>query len=184
MQHFSLVVACTSQGGIGFQNKIPWHIKEDYQHFKAITTETTTSEKWNVVIMGRKTWDSLPKKPLPQRINMVISRQRDLKIDAIVCSSLAMALRQCHKFQDVIEKIFVIGGAEIYREALKHERCQAIYMTRILFPLGEPEMDTFVPELQENQLLKQFTKGKVENVGKEKNIEFTMITYRNVNEEK
>ena len=57
-------------------------------------------------------------------------------------------------------------------------------MTRILFPLGEPEMDTFVPELQENQLLKQFRKETVEKLGTDKNVEFTMITYRNVNEEK
>jgi len=179
MQPFSLVVACTHKGGIGFENKMPWHIKEDFQHFKKLTSTTSTAEKWNVVIMGRKTWDSLPKKPLPERVNIVISRQKNLVIDAIVCSSLHLALRQCVKFKEVIENIFVIGGAEIYREALKHENCQFIYLTRVD---NEPKIDTFVPEFEENELLKHFDLQEVESQGQG----FTIVKYVRLpaNEEK
>jgi len=177
MPDFSLVVACTHKGGIGFENKMPWHIKEDFQHFKKLTTQTSTAEKWNVVIMGRKTWDSLPKKPLPERLNIVISRQKNLIIDAIVCSSLNLALRQCQKFSDVIENIFVIGGAEIYKNALKNENCKHIYMTRVLFREDEPEIDTFVSEFEENKLLKKCELQEILHTGENKNVQFTMVKY-------
>ena len=75
--NFNLIVATDLNGGIGKNNQIPWHYKEDMQYFKSVTTDTSSINKINAVIMGRNTWDSLPEKykPLPNRINVILSRQ-------------------------------------------------------------------------------------------------------------
>jgi len=77
MKSFSIVVAVDSEFGIGKVGTLPWHLPADMKHFKTVTTHNASD---NVVIMGRKTWDSIPEKfrPLSQRLNIVISRQEDL----------------------------------------------------------------------------------------------------------
>lgn len=85
---FSLIAAVSKKNsGIGFQNKLPWHFKEDLEHFKRITTGKT-------VIMGRKTWQSLPKQPLPGRTNYIVSKT--LLRSANVFKNLDDALEMCH----------------------------------------------------------------------------------------
>jgi len=73
---FSLVVAATQRGGIGLNNSIPWKLSTDMKFFKKVTSTTTDASKLNAVIMGRKTWDSIPQKfrPLPGRLNIVLTR--------------------------------------------------------------------------------------------------------------
>ena len=68
------ILACTKKGGIGLNGKLPWRIKEDMMLFKKITTTTAATISQNAVIMGRKTWESIPKKfrPLPNRINIIL----------------------------------------------------------------------------------------------------------------
>ena len=104
-----IVVARARNGVIGIENRLPWHLPEDLKHFKALTTG-------NAVIMGRKTWESLPPKfrPLPERLNIVVTRDRGYVADgATVAHSLPEAVAAAGD-----RRAFVIGGAEIYAQAL------------------------------------------------------------------
>ena len=130
--------------GIGNSGKIPWNCKEDLKKFKKITTETKDRTKQNAVIMGRKTWDSLPKKyrPLPDRLNIVITRQTyEDAVNIKFCNSFEKAIYICNEDNN-IETIFVIGGSEIYKEAIKSKQCRYIYVTEINSDLI---CDTFFP---------------------------------------
>jgi dihydrofolate reductase len=105
----TLIAAVARNGVIGKDNRLPWHLPEDLGHFKALTTG-------HAVIMGRKTWDSLPPKfrPLPQRLNIVVTRDAAFRADgAVVVHSLPAAVDAAGNNQ-----AFVIGGAEIYALAL------------------------------------------------------------------
>ena len=106
MSKIVLVVAIARNGVIGKDGVIPWHISDDMKRFKALTLGHT-------VVMGRKTWDSLPKKPLPGRRNVVVTRQKDWQADgAVTASSLGEATA------GTSGTVMVIGGAEIYERAL------------------------------------------------------------------
>ena len=106
MSEIVLVVAIAQNGVIGNNGAIPWHISDDMKRFKALTLGHT-------VVMGRKTWDSLPKKPLPGRINVVVTRQQDWQAEgAVVAHSLGQATA------GTSGTVMVIGGAEIYERAL------------------------------------------------------------------
>jgi dihydrofolate reductase len=106
MSRIVLVLAMASNGIIGVRGAIPWRIAEDMKRFKAITLGKP-------VVMGRKTWDSLPRKPLPGRQNIVVTRDPAWRADgAVAVRSLDEALAR------EAPEISVIGGAEIYRAAL------------------------------------------------------------------
>ena len=114
MTQLSLIAAVANHGVIGREldgvGTLPWHLPEDLKHFRAITTGKP-------VIMGRKTWESLPEKfrPLPGRLNIVISRSPSyLAPGATVTDSVGRALKACGG----AEEAFVIGGAELYRQAI------------------------------------------------------------------
>jgi dihydrofolate reductase len=109
MPRINLIYARAANGVIGKDNAMPWHLPEDLAHFKRLT------QGWPV-IMGRKTWDSLPARfrPLPGRTNVVITRQADWQeAGAQPASSLADALSLCA----ASEEVWVIGGAQIYAQA-------------------------------------------------------------------
>jgi dihydrofolate reductase len=118
---FSLILACTIDGGIGIDNKIPWDIKEDLKLFQEITTKIDNnynSFKKNAIIMGRKTWESLPYKPLKNRLNIIISTKPN-KINTYnncniaIFNNLDYALQYC--YNDIsIDNVFVIGGKSLY----------------------------------------------------------------------
>ena len=95
---------------IGKDNSLPWHIPEDLKNFKELTTE-------NAVIMGRKTWESIPEKfrPLPNRNNIVISRNMNSLEGIDVCSSVEEALEKAKSYD---KEIFIIGGSSIYEQFL------------------------------------------------------------------
>ena len=118
MRKISIIVAIDENGLIGKRNGLPWKLPADLKHFKTLTSGHT-------VIMGRKTYDSIGK-PLPNRTNIVVSRSDDLRIDGcIIVKSPEEALKASLENQE----IFVIGGAEIYRQFLP--LAQTIYMTEI-----------------------------------------------------
>ena len=105
-----LIFARASNGVIGHNNTLPWHLPEDMAHFKRSTLGCP-------VIMGRKTWDSLPPKfrPLPGRLNVVVTRQSGWQADgALVAHSIAEACALCPPDSTA----WVIGGAEVYAQAL------------------------------------------------------------------
>ena len=107
MPHLALIAAVAKNGVIGRDNALPWRLRDDLKRFKALTLG-------HPIVMGRKTWDSLGR-PLPGRRNIVISRQVGLALEgAELVHSLGEALVACGE----VERIFVIGGAQLYAEAL------------------------------------------------------------------
>jgi dihydrofolate reductase len=129
----SIIVALGKNNEIGKGNDLLCRLPADLKHFKEITSGHT-------IIMGRKTFDSLPKGPLPNRRNMVISRNPDLKIEgAEVYSSLDHALL---KLLDESE-VFIIGGAHIYEQTFPV--ADKLYLTKIHADF--PEADTFFPSI-------------------------------------
>ena len=103
----TIIVAYTNNLLIGKDNSIPWHISDDLKRFKKLTTG-------NIIIMGRKTFESLGSKPLPNRTNIVISSKINSSNSVKVYKKLIEAIND-HKN----EKIFLIGGYSIYKEGLK-----------------------------------------------------------------
>ena len=117
----NMIYAKAANGVIGLNNAMPWHLPEDLAHFKELTFGSP-------VIMGRKTWDSLPPKfrPLPGRLNIVITRQADWQAEgAIAAPSLQQALARCSDG----EEVWIIGGAQIY--ALAEPMARRIEVTEI-----------------------------------------------------
>lgn len=126
-----LIVACTRSGVIGKYGKLPWHLPEDLKHFK----ETTLGKP---VIMGRKTWESLPR-ALPGRLNIVITRQSGYVAEgATVVASIDEAIEAVKAYEDA----FIIGGAEIYRQAM--DRVTVAHITLVEIDIdGDAYFDGF-----------------------------------------
>ena len=130
----NMIYARAENGVIGHNNAMPWRLPEDLAHFKKLTLGSP-------VIMGRKTWDSLPPRfrPLPGRTNVVITRQADwVAAGANTTASLDAALKLCGD----AEQVWIIGGAQIY--ALAEPMAQRIEVTEIAKSF---EGDAFAPEL-------------------------------------
>lgn len=148
MKPFNIIVAMDENRGIGKNKRLPWHLSGDLNHFKQLTYSTDSEQKQNVVLMGRKTWESIPEKfrPLPNRINIVITRQENLKFPngVYAANSLKNALllldRPDLKYQ--VSDLFIIGGAQIYKPALQLENCSKLYVTHIKNTF---DCDTFFP---------------------------------------
>ena len=148
-----IIIASASKFNLGIGNKgtIPWDIAGDMTFFKQITCSSRVNKK-NAVIMGRKTWESLPKKsrPLPDRINIIISRDPlirtkiDIPATTFVVDSFHSALMSATN-NDSIDKVYVIGGEAIYKEAIESSLCSRIYLTEILSEINE--VDTFFPNI-------------------------------------
>lgn len=131
MTLLSVIVAADERNGIGRGGGLPWHLPEDLKRFKALTMGKP-------ILMGRRTWDSIGR-PLPGRRSVVISRQPGLTLPgAEVCASLAAALEALADAPEVC----VIGGAEIYGEALP--LAEIVHLTRVHTLV---EADTFLPPL-------------------------------------
>jgi len=114
----SIIVAIDENYSIGKNNQLPWHLPADLKYFKTVTSGHT-------IIMGRKTYESMGK-ALPNRRNIVVSRQKDLHVaDAELVHSLEEATKLC----DSGEEAFIIGGSEIFKQALPLISC--MYITRI-----------------------------------------------------
>ena len=132
----SAIVAVDKNWGIGFEGQLLEHIPEDLKHFKELTTG-------NIVVMGRKTWDSLPVKPLPDRLNLVISNQpREVLGNLSIRIPMNEAkIRVALSKSD--EEWFIIGGGQIYKEFLSV--CDRVYVTFI--GKSHKNVDTYFPNL-------------------------------------
>ena len=130
MAEVIIIVAMTPDRLIGKNNQIPWHLAEDLQSFKQITSGHT-------IVMGRKTFASIGK-PLPNRKNLVVSRTVSKIESCEVFANLESALQRGHELG---EKTFIIGGSQIYREALPLADC--LYISWIK---GDFTGDTFFPD--------------------------------------
>lgn len=135
MNKLSIVVAISENNAIGKDNQLLWHLPADLKHFKEITTG-------HPIIMGRKTYDSIGR-PLPNRRNIVITRQKDLNLPSIeVVNSLDEAIKLCQNENEV----FIIGGAEIYKHAIAITN--NIYLTTVH---QNYEADVFFPHLDKSE---------------------------------
>ena len=150
----SIIVAKSNNNVIGSNGSIPWNVPKDLKYFKELT-------EGNTVIMGRKTYESLPKdkKPLPNRINIVITRDINFTANGcMVVGSLEEAILKIDNRKDT----FIIGGGEIYKQAINF--VDKIYVTEIN---NEYEGDTYFPKISD----------KWDLVGIEKNDECNFMTY-------
>src|SRR5688572_24314058 len=127
----SLIVAMAENRVIGRNNQLPWHLPADLKHFKSLTTGHS-------VIMGRKTFESMGK-PLPNRRNIVITRQANFRADGV---DTAHSLEEAISLAKGDAEIFVIGGAEVFRDALNG--ADRLYLTLIHATI---EGDVFFPEV-------------------------------------
>lgn len=134
-----MIAALAENRVIGRDNQLPWHLPADLKHFKALTLGKP-------IIMGRKTWDSLGR-PLPGRLNLVVSRQPGLQLEgAEVFATLDAALVRANAWAQAnsAEELMLIGGAQLY--ALSLPRAERLYLTRVAL---SPHGDAYFPEVAE-----------------------------------
>lgn len=155
----SIIVAIAQNGTIGDKNSLLWHIKEDMRFFR-----TTTSG--HAVVMGRKTFESLGSRPLPKRTNIVITRADRAFEGALTAHSLEEAIR----LAEGDEEIFIIGGAQIYREALRV--ADRMYITRVMH---DYEGDTSFPDIDLSEW--ELVSEEKHDRGEEYEYPFAFLTY-------
>lgn len=152
MPIISLIVAIDENNAIGKNNNLLCHLPNDLKYFKSITNGYP-------VVMGRKTFESLPKGALPNRRNIVITRDKNLKYENCeMCHSIEEALELCKNEQQV----FFIGGATIYNEAIQH--ADYLFITQIHHKFDGA--DTFFPQISDKVWKMENT---IENKADEKN---------------
>ncbi len=137
----SLLAAIGENRVIGVDNSMPWHLPADFKYFKATTLG-------NPIIMGRKTWDSLGR-PLPGRLNLVVSRQTGLQLEgAEVFASLEAAVERAQAWaqEQGVSEVMLIGGAQLYSQGLAD--ADRLYLTRVGL---SPEGDAWFPEFDQAQ---------------------------------
>jgi dihydrofolate reductase len=137
----SLIAALGENRVIGVDNSMPWHLPGDFKYFKATTLGKP-------IIMGRKTWDSLGR-PLPGRLNIVVSRQADLVLEgAEVYPSLEAAVVRAEEWakEQGVDELMLIGGAQLYAQGLA--QADRLYLTRVAL---SPEGDAWFPEFDSGQ---------------------------------
>lgn len=148
MPAFDMIVAAANNGVIGHNGDMPWHVPEDLKHFKKTT-------QGHPVLMGRKTWESLPFKPLPKRLNLIMSRE--LVLDdvsgAAVVESIDDARQSLQRLVPEADTCFIMGGATLYD--VFYEEARYVWLTRLdIAPEGDtyftlPETRDFVLEFKE-----------------------------------
>lgn len=155
-----LIAAMGLNRSLGKDNKLLWHLPDDFKHFKTLTTS-------HYIIMGRKTFESFPS-PLPNRTHVIITRQKNYQAPkgCIVVDSMQKALEVCQDQEDV----YVIGGGEIYTLAL--EFAHKIELTKVHENF---QADTFFPEISEDQWVLE--KEQFHAKDSKHLYDFTFLTY-------
>ncbi|KAG5419601.1 DFR1 [Candida metapsilosis] len=143
-----IVAALKPLYGIGNNGGLPWRLRKDMAFFRRVTTRTTDGSARNAVIMGRKTWDSIPHrfKPLPDRLNVIMSRSFESKVvdeGVVHAKTVDDSLKLLEGFN--IERVYVIGGAEIYNEFMKSGLVDTVLLTEVEHSeQKDVELDTFL----------------------------------------
>jgi dihydrofolate reductase len=148
-----LIWAQDKNGGIGYKGQLPWHITEDLENFKKLTLNST-------ILMGRKTWESLPKKPLPKRRNIVLTRKKNLDVESY--QSIEECLNKLKN--DNVDKLYIIGGSKIYNSFI--DKADELHITLIdektenidtIFPLTIAQFEKKFKKRNEKKLTKNAT---------------------------
>jgi len=160
-----MIAAIGENRSLGKDNKLLWHLPDDFKRFKQITTGYK-------IIMGRKTFESFPK-PLPNRFHIIISRNLGYSTDHPQCT-VVHSLEEALQMVEADKKSFIIGGGQIYADAM--ERTNRIYLTRVHL---EVDGDTFLPALDDKEWKeverRSFAKGDRDDAA------FTLIVLDRVN---
>lgn len=141
-----IIVATDENLGIGKNGTMPWNLKDELKYFQEVTTKTTDPNKQNMVIMGRTTWESIPEqfRPLKNRKNVVLTRNSEFEAaGATVFNSMDAAIASAN---DSIENVFIMGGAQVYKQAIEQLNLDGLYITKIH---KEYDCDAFFPEIPE-----------------------------------
>ncbi|XP_020863273.1 dihydrofolate reductase [Phascolarctos cinereus] len=176
------IVAVSQNMGIGKNGDLPWPpLRNEFKYFQKMTTTTSVEGKQNLLIMGKKTWFSIPEKsrPLKNRINLVLSKE--LKEPPRGAHYLARSLDDAFdllklpELANKVDMIWIVGGSCVYKEAMKKSGHQRLFVTRIL---QEFESDTFFPEidLRKYKLLPEYP-GVLTDVQEEKGIQYKFEVY-------
>jgi len=167
-----IVAYCKTNNGIGFNNKLPWVLKNDLKNFQLITSKTVKSYTKNLVVMGRKTWESIPNKskPLNNRINIILTHNKSSELKTKIESYKDTYVK--YDFDDIIKtcelnseynisNIFIIGGETIYKKAVESNYVSKIYVTEIYNTF---ECDTYFPKIDNSKyVLSYISKFNCEN---------------------
>ncbi|WP_288997325.1 dihydrofolate reductase [uncultured Psychrobacter sp.] len=175
------IAAISSNRCIGKDNELPWHISADLQHFKQMTTKATGGAVQGIVIMGRKTFESMGSKPLPKRVSFIISSQMDYaeknglvgKDNTHVVHNLDDALTQAASLAHGahLDTIWVIGGERVFRDAFMYT--DRIELTHVDIEI--PDGEAFYPELPSDFAVVEAS----ESMHDEKSgLDFRFVTYR------
>ena len=160
-----IIVALCKNYGIGLNNKLPWKIRHDLIYFK----NKTIGDGNNAVLMGKNTWNSLPKKPLPNRMNCVLSTSLNLD------TNNSKSFKNSKDFDEYIEKnnfddVWVIGGEKIYNKYIYHPKVNELYITKIR---NDILCDTYFPEIPF-----YFELSETSKTYNQKNIQFCFEIYK------
>nr|ACI67330.1 Dihydrofolate reductase [Salmo salar] len=183
------IVAVCPDVGIGNNGNLPWHPKRlnnEFKYFQKMTMTSSVEGKQNVVIMGRKTWFSIPERnrPLKNRINIVLSRE--LKKPPAGAHHLASDFRSALCLLDMAEmaeradQVWVIGGSSLYKEMMESQGTRRLFVTRIL---QQFKSDTFLPEINQDQyrLLPEFP-GVPQDLQEEAGLQYRFEVYESIDQ--
>ena len=166
-----MIVACDDDKSIGFENKMQWDIKEDLKFF----SKKTKGRGKNAVVMGRTTWNSLPVRPLPGRLNVVMTRTENLLVpeNVLIYNNDRTCILSLSKMKD-IDEVFIIGGSEIYKVFLDTSVITTLYVTHVHMSGNKADSFFIIPD--------DFTLSEKsdEHVGTPS---YTFETYKRVNNE-
>ena len=159
MSKVSLIVAMANNRVIGINNTLPWHLPADLKHFKALTMG-------HHILMGRKTYESIGK-PLPGRTSVVVTRNPNYTVEGV---TIAHTLEEAIALSDSDPEIFIIGGAELYRQAI--QLADRIYLTEIELEITG---DAHFTELNKNEWQES---SRISHAPDEKNLyHYHFVTY-------
>lgn len=135
----NLVVAVAKNGVIGKENQLVWHLRDDMKFFKELTSG-------QIILTGRKNYESIPEKfrPLPNRLNCIMTRNKGYQ--ATGCELFSDIKTWIDTFRNDARELFIIGGGEIYNQALELDLVDVMYITHVN---AEPEGDTYFPMFNE-----------------------------------
>lgn len=178
------IAAISSNRCIGKDNELPWHISTDLQHFKAMTTKQNDGDAdsiQGIVIMGRKTFESMGSKPLPKRVSFIISTQLDYaerknltdRDDAYVVHNLDDALTQAASLAHGahLDTIWVIGGEKVFKDAIMYT--DRIELTHVDTEISDG--DAFFPELPSDFIAAETSDTQHD---KKSGLDFQFVSYR------
>lgn len=181
------IVAVCPDMGIGRNGNLPWHpirLSKEFKHFQKMTMTPTVEGKKNVVIMGRKTWFSIPaqNRPLKNRINVVLSRELKTAPEGAhyLAADFSSALRilENAELEAQADQVWIIGGSSLYKEVMESSAHQRLFVTRIL---KQFDCDTFIPniDLDKFRLLPEFP-GVPAGLQEENGLQYVFEVYESV----